>query len=109
MNALNLPEPIAAYFEADRRTGAAVAGCFSNNGVVIDEGQTHVGPVAIEDWKTAASAQTSYVVEPLRLEQQDHACIVTGRVTGNFPGSPVDLRYTFALEHGKIASLEITP
>ena len=109
MKALNLPEPIAAYFEADRRNGAAVAGCFTNGGVVIDEGQTHVGLAAIEDWKTAASAQTSYVVEPLRLEQQDHACIVTGRVTGNFPGSPVDLRYSFALEHGKIASLEITP
>jgi len=30
-------------------------------------------------------------------------------VTGNFPGSPVDLRYSFALEQGKIASLEITP
>jgi hypothetical protein len=34
---------------------------------------------------------------------------VTGRVTGNFPGSPVDLRYRFRLDHGLVASLEIAP
>lgn len=109
MKALNLPEPIAAYFEADRRDGPAVARCFTNDGVVIDAGQTHVGIAAIEEWKTAASVQTSYAVEPVRLENKDHTCIVTGRVTGNFPGSPVDLRYTFALDRGKIASMEIKP
>jgi hypothetical protein len=30
-------------------------------------------------------------------------------VTGDFPGSPVDLRYRFRLEGGLIASLEIAP
>jgi len=30
-----------------------------------------------------------------------------GGVTGNFPGSPVDLRYSFRLEDNLIASLEI--
>jgi hypothetical protein len=29
-------------------------------------------------------------------------------VTGNFPGSPVDLQYHFRLERGLIASLEVT-
>ena len=32
--------------------------------------------------------------------------IVTSRLTGNFPGSPVDLRFAFRLERGKIASLK---
>lgn len=109
MKELNLPAPVGAYFEADRRNGAAVARCFTTHGVVIDEGRTHVGQAAIEAWKDAASAQTFYVVEPVGLETPVDACIVTGRVTGNFPGSPVDLRYIFALERGKIASLEITP
>jgi len=35
--------------------------------------------------------------------------VVTSRLTGNFPGSPVDLRYFFRLEGDKIASLEIVP
>jgi hypothetical protein len=30
-------------------------------------------------------------------------------VSGNFPGSPLDLRYVFVLERGKIASLEVAP
>ena len=107
MKDLSLPEPIEAYFEADRRGGPAVARCFTNDGTVMDEGQTHTGLAAIEAWKTAASAQFSYFAEPSALEKKDRKYIVTSRVTGDFPGSPVDLRYTFTLERGKIASLEI--
>jgi hypothetical protein len=33
---------------------------------------------------------------------------VTGHVSGNFPGSPVDLRYAFVLDGERIARLEIT-
>ncbi|WP_116809222.1 nuclear transport factor 2 family protein [Steroidobacter cummioxidans] len=109
MNDLSLPEPIEAYFAADRRDGHAVARCFTNDGVVIDEGRTHAGLAAIEAWKTAASAQFPYISEPLALEQKDRTHIVTSKVTGDFPGSPVNLRYAFTLERGKIASLEIKP
>jgi hypothetical protein len=40
-------------------------------------------------------------------EQVDRKIVVTSRLTGNFPGSPVDLRFFFELEGDKIASLEI--
>ena len=59
MTDLSLPEPIAAYFDADNRDGEAVARCFTKQAVVKDEGQTHFGPDAIEAWKTAASAKYS--------------------------------------------------
>lgn len=106
---LHLPEPIAAYFDADRRDGEAVARCFTNHSVVKDEGQTYSGVAAITAWKTAASARYSYTSVPLSIEQRDGRYIVTSRLTGNFPGSPVDLRFAFRLERGKIAFLEITP
>lgn len=109
MNDLNLPEPIAAYFDADRRDGQAVARCFTKDGVVLDEGKTHSGFAAIETWKNEASAKYTYTAEPHTLQTQGRSHIVTSRVTGDFPGSPVDLRYTFILERGKIASLEVTP
>lgn len=109
MKELSLPEPIEAYFEADRRDGRAVARCFTNDAVVIDERRTHTGIAAIEAWKTATSAQFTYSAEPVALEKSDRQYIVTSRVTGNFPGSPVDLRFIFTLERGKIASLEIKP
>jgi hypothetical protein len=86
-----------------------VARCFTTQGVVKDEGVTHVGPAAIKGWKTAASAKYSYTSEPFALEQEDGQYIVSSRLTGNFPGSPVDLRFIFRLERSKIALLEITP
>ena len=105
---LTLPEPIAAYFNADKRDGEAIARCFTTRAIVKDEGQTHCGPAAIKAWKTEASAKYSYTSEPLAVEQRDGRYIVRSRLTGNFPGSPVDFRFIFNLERGKIASLEIT-
>lgn len=109
MTDLNLPEPIAAYFHADQRDGEAVARCFTKQAIVKDEGQTHCGPEAIKAWKTAASSKYRYTSTPCAVEQKDGWCIVTSRLAGNFPGSPIDLRYLFRLERGKIAHLEIAP
>lgn len=109
MSAPNLPDPIAAYFAADARGAAAVAECFSPHAVVEDEGRTHEGMAAIQAWKAAASRAFSYTVEPRTLTQHGDFHTVIGRVTGSFPGSPVDLRYRFRLEGGRVASLEITP
>ena len=107
MTDLNLPEPIAAYFSADRQNPDALARCFTAQATVKDEGQTHAGLDAIRDWKAAASARFTYTTEPFALEQDSGHHIVSGRVTGNFPGSPVNLHYRFRLERGLIASLEI--
>jgi hypothetical protein len=106
---LNLPEPVAAYFAADRRDGAAVARYFTRDAIVVDEGCTHVGTDAIAAWKTAASAKYTYTTEPIACVQQDGQTVVTGHTAGNFPGSPVDLHYAFRLERGKIAALTVTP
>ena len=35
--------------------------------------------------------------------------VVTAHVRGDFPGSPLDLRYFFVLEGDRIAELEIEP
>lgn len=107
MKELDLPEPIAAYFDADRQDGGAVARCFTSDGVVLDEGRTHSGQAAIEAWKTASSTRYRYSVRPFSLETQGRSHVVTSHVSGDFPGSPVDLRYRFTLERGRIASLEI--
>jgi hypothetical protein len=103
-----LPDPIAAYFAADRHSADAIARCFTTHGVVKDEGRSYTGLEAIKAWKAAAAAAYTYRSEPFALEQKDGSFTVTSRVSGNFPGSPVDLRYGFQLERGLIASLEIT-
>lgn len=50
-----------------------------------------------------------YTIEPLACELRDDKVVVTSRITGNFPGSPVDLRFFFELAGDKIASLEVVP
>ena len=106
---LSLPKPIAAYFAADRGDGEAVSQCFTDNAVVKDEGHTHKGRAAIKEWKTDASAKYEYTSEPFACEEKDGKTVVTSHLVGNFPGSPVDLRFFFKLEGDKIASLEIIP
>jgi len=106
---IELPKPIASYFAADKAGGEAFARCFTADAVVKDEGHTYRGTDEIERWKARVSTKFSYTSEPFATERQDTATVVTSRLTGNFPGSPVDLRYFFRLEGDKIASLEIIP
>lgn len=106
---LQLPRGVAAYFKADGEGGEAVARCFADEGVVKDERETHKGRAAIAAWKAAASAKYNYRSEPIAMAEQDGQVVVTGRVTGDFPGSPLDLRYFFTLDGDLIAALEIRP
>ena len=103
-----LPKPIAAYFAADRHDADAVAACFSEAATILDEGKTYIGREAIRQWKAVASRKFSYTVEPLAVAEDNGRVIVTGHVVGDFPGSPVDLRYAFTREGDLIAGLEIT-
>ena len=109
MTQLSLPGPVAGYFTADAEGGAAVAGCFAADGVVIDENRTYQGHAAIARWKTLASERYRYASAPVAVEVQGDRLVVTARVTGDFPGSPADLRYAFTLSGNAIARLEIAP
>jgi hypothetical protein len=56
LNPIILPEPIAAYFDADKRNVEAIARCFTDDAEVKDEGQTHTG-IRLEH---AAGRQMAY-------------------------------------------------
>ena len=104
---ISLPGPVAAYFIADKVDQRQVANCFTEDATVEDEGRTHKGRAAIEQWKKASSARYEYTSEPFASEQDGDMIVVLSRLAGNFPGSPLDLRYFFELKGDKIASLEI--
>ena len=107
---LNLPQPVRAYFVADKGDDAqAFVQCFTENAVVMDEGHTYTGLAAIKQWRVASLAKYTYASEPFALQEEGSSTVVTSKLTGNFPGSPVDLRFIFELEGDKISSLEIKP
>jgi ketosteroid isomerase-like protein len=108
--AIMLPGIVADYFEADRGGDAgAVAQCFTAEAVVRDEGRTHAGRDAIRAWKAQTTAKYIYTAEPLAIATSGGQTVVTSRLVGDFPGSPVDLRYLFVIADGAIAGLEIKP
>ncbi|WP_343713807.1 nuclear transport factor 2 family protein [Inquilinus sp.] len=105
---LPLPDPIAAYVAADNaEDDAALAACFAADAVVRDQGRTIRGVDAILAWKAEAKRKYQYTVEPIAVSGTEGGAVLTGRVSGRFPGSPVELRYAFGLKDGRIATLEI--
>ncbi|KAF1005278.1 MAG: hypothetical protein E5299_02271 [Burkholderia gladioli] len=53
------------------------------------------------------STKYDYTSEPISVDGNGTKFVVTAHVVGNFPGSPVDLRYVFVLKDNAIARLEI--
>ena len=105
---IDLPRPIAIYIAAENLGDTeALAKCFAEHAFVRDEGQTIEGLAAIKRWKAETKKKYQHTIEPLACAQKDDKTIVTNRLTGNFPGSPIDLKFIFGLDGDKITSLEI--
>lgn len=101
---------IAAYVKASNaRDPEALHRCFGPNAVVRDEGQTYEGSDGVSRWVDRTLAAYVFTIEPLHVARQEDETVVTCRLTGTFPGSPVELRFFFRLDGDRIASLEITP
>ena len=106
---IELTAPIARYFEAQNAHDPdAVAGCFEEAGTVTDESRTYAGREAIRAWQAGPVAGYEITVEPLETQQEAGAVIVSARVSGKFPGSPIVLSHRFDLGGGGlIRGLEI--
>lgn len=107
---VELPEPVARYFAADKgRSAETIAACFTPTAVVKDEGHTYTGRDAIRRWKEESSAKYSYTAEPFAVTEEDGRVVVSSHLSGDFPGSPIDLRYLITLDGAQISELEIRP
>jgi hypothetical protein len=104
----DLPRAVAAYLAADKaRDTASLAGYFATDALVYDEDHNYRGLDAIRSWKQEVQAKYRYVMEPLAASVSDDTVKLHARLTGDFPGSPVEVDYTFTLANDKITSLEI--
>jgi hypothetical protein len=104
----NLPEPVMAYLAAEEAKDAqALSRCFVEGGIVHDEGRDYRGRAVIQRWKEQADAKYCYVLQPIGVRTEGDTTTVLARLTGDFPGSPVDLNHTFTISRNEIALLEI--
>ena len=105
---LNLPKPVATYVAAVKAKDAnMLALCFADDAHVHDEDRDYHGLDAIKSWKQEAEAKYRYVMEPLDVSVNENIVKLHARLTGEFPGSPVEIDYVFTLANDKIISLEI--
>jgi SnoaL-like domain len=104
-----LPPPIDHYVKIENSGDVeTLAECFAPNAIVRDEGHTYEGLVAIKSWKTEAKKKYKHRIVLLEVTHRDGKTVLKAELTGNFPGSPVILRFSFLLERGRIVSLEIS-
>jgi len=106
----NVPGAVATYLAAEKAKDTEQLGeCFREDATVRDEGREHRGIAAIKAWHREANAKFRYVVEPLKASVGGPAVVVRARLTGDFPGSPVEMRFNFTVSEDRIVSLEVTP
>lgn len=105
---IHLPRPIDLYVTAESSGDVeALSECFAPDATVRDEGRTYQGLAAIKRWKAQTTKKYGPTVTPLEVANRDGKTVLEARLTGNFPGSPVIVGFTFVLKHDRIASLEI--
>src|ERR1700693_2202318 len=106
--ALDVPEPVAAYLAAEEAKDVdALSRCFTEDGTVHDEGRDYRGRSSIRQWKQEVDTKYRYVLQTVNIQTQGDKVNVRIRLTGQVPGSPIELDYIFKLFNDKIASLEI--
>ena len=76
--------------------------------IVHDEGQEHRGVAAIKKWLASTLKKYSFTLTPIGFSQETDQAILTLRMEGNFPGSPLSAPFRFVLHEGKIAKLDIS-
>ncbi len=104
----NLPKPIAIYVAAENSGDTSLFDqCFAASATVRDESETYEGLAAIKEWKAETKRKYQHTIEPLSLVEKDGAFVVTNRLTGDFPGSPIELEFVFTIRNDKIVALEI--
>jgi predicted signal transduction protein with EAL and GGDEF domain len=97
-----LPKPIAAYIAgANARDAVAVAACFTTEAGVRDEKRERRGIAAILEWKEETEIKYQPVVDVIDVTEAAGKTIVTCKVSGRFPSSPVELKYALHAQRRK--------
>src|SRR5436189_6424173 len=98
MMTLKLPQVLSDYFAAaNARDPDRVAACFTEGASVRDERKDIRGRKAIRVWAEETGQKYRFKADVRSMEETVDRTVETAHLTGDFPGSPVDLSYRFPL------------
>lgn len=103
-----LPKTLEIYVNAanagDSETGSS---CFSENAIVLDEGETLKGRKSIRDWMVKTKKKYNHITKPLKFREESGKAIMTAELSGTFNGSPITLEYHFKMKNNLIDDLRV--
>ncbi len=106
---MNLPKVIADLVAAQNQFDSlAYASCFSETAVVFDEGKTHTGKKAIQEWIDESNKKYQSVMKPQSITHEGTTSVLSAECSGTFPGSPIVLKFHFEIIDGLVQSLKVT-
>jgi hypothetical protein len=104
----DLPDAITFYFQhAPAADPTVPQRCFTTDARVHDDGHVHQGHAAIGAWIDKSARSYRYHSEPLSVVPIADGVQVIARISGEFPGSPLQFHYRFGLREGLIDTLAI--
>ena len=106
---MNLPEVVTDLIKAQNDfDSVAYANCFSETGIMFDEGKTHTGRAEIRQLIEEANKKYQSVMKPLAYTENGSSGVLSAEVSGTFDGSPLVLKFHFDIADGQIRYLKVT-
>lgn len=104
---MQLPNIISELVKTQNEfNSAAYADLFAETAQVFDEGKTHNGKAEIERWIDKSNKDYKATMEPVDYDEKED--ILSAKIAGSFPGSPLTLKFHFKIADGKIQNLRVT-
>jgi hypothetical protein len=100
--------PLTARFveSMNAQNSAEFITCFASDAVVEDEGHTHRGTAKIQAWIEEAFRTAQPFLEVTNAVFSDSGAVITGTLSGSFPGSPIVLNYHLTIAEDWITGLK---
>ncbi len=105
---MKISEFVDNYFDAlNTKQAEKQIGYFTEEASVIDVDEAFNGKAAIKKWIIESNLKFEAFTKVIDVKTSGASVNVLTTVSGNFPGSPVDLKYNFVMADEKIKSLNI--
>lgn len=105
---IDLDTPISEYYAAcNGQDFDALVALFALDAMVEDEERIHRGAGEIRLWAERTQEEYGFTLVPLESRQEADRIVVSTKVSGTFPGSPIELNFAFRLAGDKISALTI--
>jgi len=107
-NIEELPQVLISLIKSqNEKDSETFTSCFDKGATVHDEGHTYTGSSEIKSWNKETTKKYDTHIKAKKYEENVAEHTITFQVSGNFEGSPIDLKYHFEIRENLIKSLTI--